>query len=579
MKRALEGAAGGARRALDLAGQAPLLALAAVVGCAGALLAAGFVLGAVLPLYEIKQSVLGKLEGLRAPPKAADARRFPWSPLSTALHELEVVKIPIGTFGGGGGVEQVGDTVVFSTPVGLIGYLTPDNALRYTDLRVPMRYDELVASDVFAMPTFHRDWFRVLDLLVVPRDARTVDLYVSHHRFMDDCVAVALSRIALTREGDGVTGDLDGWETVFTAEPCVPFYMEGIEVFSGQVGGGALARLSDATLLMTTGDHAFDGVHTPGASYAQDPASDLGKALLIDTRTGEAEVYASGLRNPQGLLLSEDGAIWVTDHGPRGGDEINRLERGVDYGWPTVTLGETYEGAPWPFNPRPGRHAGYREPVHAFVPSIGLSNIAEIRGGELPLWEGDFLVATLVHRTLYRLRREGDGFQYAEPIPIGEKVRDLFVRADGVIVMLSDDGDLMVMRNAESERPGDPVRVTGLAVLPEIEAATYAGWRSADTPEGRGHVVFARTCQSCHLLVEANSVGPHLKGLIGREVGAVAGFPYSPALASSGARWSARSLRRYLEDPPAAFPGTTMAAPGLSDADMSDLIAYLSSVD
>lgn len=80
------------------------------------------------------------------------------------------------------------------------------------------------------------------------------------------------------------------------------------------------------------------------------------------------------------------GTLWSTEHGPRGGDEINVLEEGEHYGWPMVTYGTRYGNQDWPANPNQGRHLGYQAPVYAFVPSIGISNLIQIENELFPYW-------------------------------------------------------------------------------------------------------------------------------------------------------------------------------------------------
>lgn len=562
-------------RTIDSAKSHPFLAFAALACWSGMLV----LFGMLLPAGTLYDHLLSRLQQVGRLPGVDDVRQFEWTSIRSALHDLEMTRVPIGTFGGGGGIEGIDDGILFATPTGFIGYLGKDNNLRYLPLRVPMRFEALVESEPFNLPNFTREWFRVLDLLVVEREAQSYDLYVSHHRFMDDCVAVVLSKIGLRKDGEELVSDSGDWSTVYSARPCIPFYYEGIEVFSGQVGGGRLQQLSDTELLMSTGDHSFDGVHTPGEAYSQDPNNDLGKLLKISLVTGAVEVLASGMRNPQGLIVGRDGRIWETEHGPRGGDELNLIVPGANYGWPEVTLGKTYENTHWPKNPNPGRHLNYKQPVFAFVPSIGISNLVEVDGLHFPYWDGDLLVSSLAGRTLYRIRLNGDVVQYAEPIPIGERIRDIFVRRDGQLVALSDDGFLVFIRNAEDERDRRPIEISGLAVLPSIEAETFKGWKNPNTPVGRGRAVFARACQSCHAVVESNGIGPHLKGIVGREVGSTEGYPYSGALAESTGRWSERLMRSYLLDPQSTFPGTTMVAPGLGDGQIDDVIAYLSSIE
>jgi cytochrome c2 len=565
-------------RLLDRARAAPLITLAGAILGSGMLIGAGLIAGAVLPIGVLWSKVTGKIESLLPEPAAFEVKSVDWVRVDSALHDLEMLKVAVMPEGGGGGggIDLIDDFIVFASPAGFIGYMAPSGAVRYTDLRAPMRYDAMVASDVFNMPTFSRHWFRTLDLLAAPRGEDVFDLYVTHHRYDDDCVSFVLSRTTIVRRGDDIVGAGEEWETVFEAEPCVPFYREGVEVFSGQVAGGRMQRLSDAELLVSTGDHAFDGVSTPGPIYTDEPDSQLGKVLIVNLATGGFEVFATGTRNPQGLLISEDGTVWETEHGPHGGDELNVLRAGVDYGWPHATLGENYDNKPWPLDTSQSRHDGYQKPAYAFVPSVGTSNLAEMMGPEFPLWDGDLLVASLTARTVFRLRRDGASILYAEPIRVNVRVRDIAVMSDGRFVLLSDDGELLIFRNAAIERDREPVLFTGLGVVAEITAATHEGWQSADTPLGRGRVVFARSCQSCHSMTETNGIGPHLQGLLGRKVGSLDDYPYSAGLAAAkDQRWSEALLREFLDDPQAAFPGTSMADPGISREQVSDLAAFL----
>ena len=146
--------------------------------------------------------------------------------------------------------------------------------------------------------------------------------------------------------------------------------------------------------MVTVGDHKFDGVNNPFRA-PMDPQTHLGKAVEINLDTKTATIFSSGLRNPQGLTISTDGLIWETEHGPQGGDELNVLQRGNNYGWPEVTYGVDHGKVPWPLNQVQGRHDKYTKPAYAFVPSIAISSLIETYSDEFPLWKGDLLVTSL----------------------------------------------------------------------------------------------------------------------------------------------------------------------------------------
>jgi cytochrome c2 len=270
--------------------------------------------------------------------------------------------------------------------------------------------------------------------------------------------------------------------------------------------------------------------------FSQDPAVPYGKLLELRLTDGSHRIVATGLRNPQGLVLTQDGRIFETEHGPQGGDELNQLREGGNYGWPNVTYGTGYELDHWPLSARTGRNDGYLTPTYAWLPSIGVSQLVEI-AGFAPEWDGDLLVGSLIGRSLWRLRLEGDHAVYAEQIPIGERVRDMIRLADGRIAILSDDGRIVLIKAApKSERPQPAPDVISQQCL---ECHT-----TSPTPVASGRI--------------------SLSGVVGRDIASWPGATYSPALSAIGGRWTRDRLREYLKDPQAFAPGTTMPA-GVSD--------------
>jgi len=207
--------------------------------------------------------------------------------------------------------------------------------------------------------------------------------------------------------------------------------------------GGKLAFLPDGTLLLSVGE---------GFEYreqAQSLNSELGKLLRINS-DGTAptdnpfpdvapRIYSYGHRNPQGLVVDPvEGTIWMAEHGPKGGDELNRIVPGTNYGWPAITYGLDYSGAIIsPYT----EAEGMAQPVMYWVPSIATSGLAIYRGTAFPGWDGSLLTGALVDQKLYRLAPEGDGFVQSEPFPeVTGRVRDVRVLSDGSIAVLTDEG-------------------------------------------------------------------------------------------------------------------------------------------
>ncbi len=227
--------------------------------------------------------------------------------------------------------------------------------------------------------------------------------------------------------------------------------------------GGRMVFLPDKTFLLTVGD---------GFEYktaAQDLGSHLGKLLRL-TREGVApqdnpfveragarpEIWSYGHRNPQGLSLDrETGDIWEHEHGPRGGDEINLMRAGANYGWPIVTHGIDYDGtviSERAFGP------GIERSAYFWAPSIAPSGLAVYRGAAFPDWQGQLLVGGLASKSISRLRRGKEtGFFVEEERLFAElkkRIRDIREGPDELIYVLTDEEDGELFRL----RPRSPAR-------------------------------------------------------------------------------------------------------------------------
>jgi glucose/arabinose dehydrogenase len=210
--------------------------------------------------------------------------------------------------------------------------------------------------------------------------------------------------------------------------------------------GGKLAFLPDGTLLVSVGE---------GYKYreeAQNLAWELGKLLRIrpdgtapsDNPFPEQapRVYSYGHRNPQGLVYdAETDRVLMMEHGPKGGDELNHIVAGDNYGWPAITYGVDYSGAII----SPYTEAdGMQQPLQYWVPSIGPSGLAIYRGKMFPELQGDLLLGSLINEEMRRLRLIGNEVTEDEAIfqEIKGRVRDVRVLSDGSIVAVTDEGDV-----------------------------------------------------------------------------------------------------------------------------------------
>ena len=220
-------------------------------------------------------------------------------------------------------------------------------------------------------------------------------------------------------------------------------------------------------VLVTVGTHFLDGL-------VREPGAHIGKLLRVDIETGEAETLAIGLRNPQGLARDGGERVWWTEHGPQGGDELNLLRPGGDYGWPQASYG--VGGGRRIIAPAPeatGMHDGFARPAFAWIPSIGVSALAANDARWFPLWKDDLLVASLAAESIFRVRRDGAVVRYFERIELGFRMRDMAWMPDGRLALLDDAGRAVFLRAARrcdvESRRLQPVYAIGCGPLEAAE--------------------------------------------------------------------------------------------------------------
>lgn len=478
--------------------------------------------------------------------------------LETGLYNVIIEELEIPAQGRDGGIDALEDGVLFVNRLGQSWFIDRDRKLHPLAARVPINYDEF-ESDPYNENTIQREQFSVKDILVqiVPGGIRLLASFNYWHA-EDDCYALRVSSLETTEQQllDS-TGTLNsGWRTVFETTPCRPLS----QAPSGKTrnptlgAGGRLAALSATQILLTVGGFGRETSSDESVAPAVGKRS-YGNTILIDLSTGDARDFTSGHRNPQGLTVAADGAVWLTDHGPRGGDELNRLVEGRNYGHPVVTYGTEYGSMVWRRNPRQGHHDGFEKPVYAWVPSIGVSQLVVIERPLFAHWRGDLLVSSLRGQSLFRVRVEDGRAVFAEPILIGHRIRDIVELVDGTVALKTDDGLLLYLR--------------------PIDAGTLY---SLDLPPVARGEVLAAVCAGCHAMAPdgPDALGPNLWGTVGRRIASRKGYAYSPALRALSGSWTPEDLRRFLANPEQFAPGTTMQmATHYSDRELDDLVAYM----
>lgn len=206
--------------------------------------------------------------------------------------------------------------------------------------------------------------------------------------------------------------------------------------------GSRLVFAPDGALFVTTGDRSVRDARP----LAQDLTTHIGKVLRIDPEGGaaagnpdlggRAEIWSYGHRNIQGAAIGPDGALWTTEHGARGGDELNRPEGGRNYGWPVATYGIEYGGGAIGSGTAA---AGMEQPLYYWDPVIAPSGLAFYEGALFPDWQGDALIGGLAGQALVRLTLDGTRVTgEARYLQGMARIRDVDVAPDGAILLLTD---------------------------------------------------------------------------------------------------------------------------------------------
>lgn len=261
-----------------------------------------------------------------------------------------------------------------------------------------------------------------------------------------------------------------------------------------------------------------------------------GKIIEINLRNGSYRTYSKGHRNPQGLTILSNNKILSTEHGPRGGDELNYIQYNKNYGWPLVTHGTTYTNfeAYNYIETIPGRHDGYQKPIFSWTPGIGISNLIEIKNFH-KTWNGDLLISSLKNMSLYRLRVIDDKVMFSERIWIGKRIRDISSNEKGDIFLWTDDKNFIQISRVISENSVRSVKTYDITLI--------------------------GACLSCHYLnsgerPSTNLIAPTLSKIFERNIASDDFYNYSQSLKKLDGKWNEKNMISYLMNPQKFAPGT-----------------------
>jgi glucose/arabinose dehydrogenase len=284
--------------------------------------------------------------------------------------------------------------------------------------------------------------------LVLDRDfSANATIYVCFAERVDGGGRTAVARARLI---DGPRPRLDGVHVIFRQEgpPSAGYHY-----------GCRIVQAPDRNLFVALGDHYGPRIE------AQNLANHLGKIVRIAPdgsvppdnpfvgRPGaRPEIWSYGHRNPQSLAINPaTGGLWEIEHGPRGGDEVNIIHLGKNYGWPVIGYGIDYSGA----KIHEGTHKdGMEQPIKYWVPSIAPSGMAFLGGDRFAGWRGSLFTGALAGRMLARLSLDGDRVTGEERLleKPGDRIRDVREGPDGALWLLTDDDPGRILRLVPASR-------------------------------------------------------------------------------------------------------------------------------
>jgi glucose/arabinose dehydrogenase len=279
----------------------------------------------------------------------------------------------------------------------------------------------------------------LLDVALAPDFASTRDIYLTYIAKGERGTRLVLAHAKFTEVAG--KAQLDDLSEIWRQTP---------EGGGGQPGGIIRFDSSGKHLFLTVGDRMQP-------KSAQDPNAARGKLLRLNLNgtipadnphAGAGgivgETWTTGHRNPYGLAFAPDGKLWLHEMGPKGGDELNLIEPGKNYGWPIVSNGDNYNGTPIP---RHSTRPEFTAPLVYWTPVIAPAGMAFYEGALFPAWKGSILVGGLKSHALVRVAFRADGQpDEVDRFDMGARIRDVAVASDGAVWLLEDGPNGRLLR-------------------------------------------------------------------------------------------------------------------------------------
>lgn len=276
--------------------------------------------------------------------------------------------------------------------------------------------------------------FAINDIAILSENAASAKLLISYPRLGKSlsCVEIAIDELAYDRKKQRIKF-VANW---FVSKPCVP-------ISAVQHTAGRFAVIDKNSVYVSIGDLGYSDIDK------RDMRGDLGSIFKLSAKS--AVRISQGHRNPQGIVLFDKKTLMAAEHGPRGGDELNVITEGSDYGWPFVTYGEPYGDGDYIRPAKTGSHEGYIEPIKYWVPSIAPTELVQLPVDGWGDWGRGLVLGTLREEVLVfmKLSENLEVMQSAQ-VDMNERIRDLEMLRNGDLLATTDSGKLITISNRTS---------------------------------------------------------------------------------------------------------------------------------
>ncbi len=274
--------------------------------------------------------------------------------------------------------------------------------------------------------------FAINDIAVLSESAASARLLISYPRLgaSGSCVEITIDELDYDRKRQRIKF-VSNW---FITKPCVP-------ISAVQQTAGRFAVIDQNSVYVTIGDLGYSEIDN------RSKRGDLGSIFKLSAKS--AERISQGHRNPQGIVLFDNETLMAAEHGPRGGDEINVIKAGGDYGWPFVSYGQPYGSGDYVRPGITGSHPGYIQPIKYWVPSIAPTELVQLPIQGWGDWGRSLVLGTLKAEVLVFLKIN-ENFEVGQSVQVamGDRIRDLELLSNGALLATTDAGKLITVVNS-----------------------------------------------------------------------------------------------------------------------------------